>query len=658
VAVERERAPWRERWLAPSLATGQLLAWALLAIINAAAIAWRIPMPIGGRAVRVLHHLYDAGQLLAAGVLSFIAVAVWQKWGPRRATWGYLALYAAALVVGAFALSEDVGVLSGKLARKISWLLPWQALLVAAAATWVPLSAAAGRLLSRGYRKALAAPVFLAFALGNHLVLPNDYPGVHFFLAWGAAALCGTAIAHGGQRPRYAVIPQLMRLVVAGLAAWALIAPPTNRVSLELYRSSASVVAPLLARLRANEDRAVSWKRSSNPWFNPRDGLPPVAPTRPSLVTERPIVIFLTVDCLRADVAMREEHVARLPAIQALKAESVVFTHARTPAPGTTVALASIFTSRYFAQLYWSPTNEKYPDTVYAHADTTEQFTEILTRAGVRTFNIQGMPGITATYGVRGMEDVLLPSPQPGHYAGVQEQVPVLLERVQKHANESLFLYAHFGDPHDPYISGGTDGPPFERYLKEIELVDRGLGALFDGLKRASLWSRTTIILSSDHGEAFGEHGQKYHATTLYEELLRVPLIVRVPGVKPRVVGEPVSLIDIAPTVLDLFGRPTPGIYMGQSLVPILRANRRLSRPLAFESGRHMRAMVFPDRIKVIEDRRKQTVELYDLERDPGELYNRYDAFGVAGSERVEELRRFFAAHELKREGYKLPYAR
>src|SRR5262249_20606833 len=149
--------------------------------------------------------------------------------------------------------------------------------------------------------------------------------------------------------------------------------------------------------------------------------------------------------------------------------------------------------------------------------------------------------------------------------------VDVAIPWLEKHGEGPLFLFLHFMDAHYPYDAAGAEGAPFEAYLREVALCDAAIGRLIDALKTEHMWSRTALIVASDHGEAFGQHDTPYHGLTLYEELVRVPIVVRVPGDTRRTVDAPVSLIDVGPTILDLFRQRTPGAFMGQSLVPFLR---------------------------------------------------------------------------------------
>jgi arylsulfatase A-like enzyme len=167
---------------------------------------------------------------------------------------------------------------------------------------------------------------------------------------------------------------------------------------------------------------------------------------------------------------------------------------------------------------------------------------------------------------------------------------------------------------------------------------------------------RWALFVSADHGEAFGEHETREHAKTLYEELLHVPLLAQSPLFRPREIRERVGLIDLGPTILDLFGVETPATFHGQSLVPLLAGgDTALTRPLIAE-GRLRRALTEPDGLKVIEDLRRKVVEVYDLSSDPGETRNLFDVEPARSDAALAELRAFFAVHAWREGGYEAPY--
>jgi hypothetical protein len=131
----------------------------------------------------------------------------------------------------------------------------------------------------------------------------------------------------------------------------------------------------------------------------------------------------------------------------------------------------------------------------------------------------------------------------------------------------------------------GGNAPVFAlRYDQEIREADDLLGAFLESLSEDAL-ADTVIIVSSDHGEAFGEHGFFWHGHTLYEEETRIPLMVYAPGGTAAVSRAPVSLMDIAPTVLELMGVPVPASFAGESFAPLLYGSEGRRRAIVAEHG-------------------------------------------------------------------------
>lgn len=163
------------------------------------------------------------------------------------------------------------------------------------------------------------------------------------------------------------------------------------------------------------------------------------------------------------------------------------------------------------------------------------------------------------------------------------------------------------------------------RYDGEMRYLDHYLGQLFTKLKALNVYDNTLIIITSDHGEAFGEHGLVTHLRTLYEELLRVPLIIKYPSSSPQrgVVEKRVSLVDLLPTVLSFLGYPVPsgidGENLSQSEHPIIAEwFYQWWDPKKY--CRNLRA-IYQGKEKYIWAS-NSLHELYDLEKDPGEEEN------------------------------------
>ena len=617
------------------------------------------------RATAAARDVYIVSQLLAAGVVAYACVALWRRFGPRSRLAAYAAVTVVSLAVTVPALTEDLSILAGKIG------LPYaiaHALLVAGVAAAVPVAALLGWLSAkRRWLRFVGVGLALAMAVANHLVLPDDYAGMHLVAAIAAATLCGASIATpdapaGGRASRIALG------VLALVGAASVVVPPRSSVAVAIFRVPGEVVAPWLARLRERFDDdadtgaptrgAISVAPAA--WFESRLGRPPIPPSKPSILPANPILIFITIDCMRASLIWDEDRPVALPAIDELRRESLSFTDTHTTAPSTAQAIGALFSGRYYSELYWKPWPGLSAESVYPYADPAPRFAELLAGAGVETVSFFGMPALVNRLGiVRGMTEEH-EIRRKSSAAGARALMTPLLTRLHRPSEHAMFVYIHFTDAHAPYDLAGVQGTPYERYLGGLQAIDAELASLFAMLgDRPDLRARTAIVLSADHGEAFGEHHQSYHATSLYEEVLRVPLLVHVPGVEARRITTPVSLIDLAPTLLDLFGVPTPGELMGQSLVPFFRGEApTLTRPIAADGSRMMRAMIFPDGFKIIHDRRKGTVELYDLNHDPQELHELLDESGREGDERLEALRAFFRVHSLKRDGYRVPYGR
>lgn len=635
-------------------AGGQIAGFCVLAIVNAVMIALS-RVPKGGMGTRALVHVFDAAQVVSLGVLSAGAVLVWQQLELHRRIpnrgWRTLMLavciYLPALALGFWMLSRDLSGPAGRLSGFVS-VDVIRGALVAVCALGIPLAVGMGRLLARGYWRLVPLMGAVVVFAANHKVVSHDYPGVHFFVAWAGATGLGSALS---TFRKAAPVRSWWRLSVVGgvalVSLWSLFVSPPNAVRLQLYRRSGCVVAPWQARAerRVRVKTELALPEGSQRWFRSRDGEPDVAPTRPGVAPRDAIVLLLVVDALRADV-VASSHERNLPNITKIRDGGVHFTSAHSAAPGTTLSITSLLTSRYRSQIRWTDLRGR----DYPHLDESPRFPELLSRRGVQTLNIQGLTGLGMKFGIsRGFsEEVIVPGAR-GRFANSVQMMPALLQRLERAGEKPMFAYLHFEDAHAPYDSVTTRGTPFDRYLAEVRQVDERLGLLLDHLRDRGLEQRTIIVLTADHGEAFGEHGSSYHATTLYEELIHVPLVIRAPGVAPRKVGDRVSLLDIGPTMLDLFGVPTPGSFMGQSLVPALAGSRAtLDRRVAAETDRDTRSMYFRDGMKVIVDARGSTVELYDLVRDPAEQEDLSSERGELTRHRAGLLEMFFEAHARK----------
>ncbi len=213
-----------------------------------------------------------------------------------------------------------------------------------------------------------------------------------------------------------------------------------------------------------------------------------------------------------------------------------------------------------------------------------------------------------------------------------------------------FFAWLHLYDPHDPYE---PPEPYASRYADrlydgEVAYSDDLVGRLLAALDRLGRREDTLLVVTSDHGEGLGEHGENVHGYFLYQSTLRVPLLIRGPGVSPGVRPSVTARsVDILPTVLDVLAIPAPPAmpFAGRSLQPVLQGNSLSEQPSYAESLLPLLHYGWSDLRSIREGRWKYIQaprpELYDLSRDPGETENRT----AAEPARADALRRALAQH-------------
>jgi hypothetical protein len=527
----------------------------------------------------------------------------------------------------------------------------------------LPAAYAIGTLFSR-WRFLCLVPFFLSLAVMffDHVRDPDDYQGIHGVVAWGASLLGGAAVAPVVLRFGLALAARRSgRRVLASVGLFALLGlalPPPNAVRYELFREPCAVAPWVLATTlwRAPGLHGPVPPTPPSEWFQDRKALPPVPPTAPPLLPKNAVVVFITIDAMRFDAVADPNNDTLLPTLADFKRRGVFFTRAFGESTQTALSLSSLFSGRYYSEQYWTDHGRGRTRFLYPSDDSSIRFPEVLTSHGVDTANFAGLIFLSNEFGVvRGFAEETMTVTSAIH-AMAPALIDPLLARLERAGPGPLFLYTHLMEPHDPYDRGRKDGTPQERYLSEVAVADAQLGRVEHYLE-AHFDSRWALLVSADHGEAFGEHGGFTHGKSLYEELLHVPLLARSPRFATRRVDEPVGFIDLGPTILDLFGVETPASFMGQSLVPFFTRGGapHLTRPLIAE-GRLRRSLTMPDGLKVIEDLRRKIVEVYDLSRDPRETTNLFDEEPARADVALATLRAFFAVHTRTEGGYEVPF--
>ena len=298
---------------------------------------------------------------------------------------------------------------------------------------------------------------------------------------------------------------------------------------------------------------------------------PAAAPT-----TARNLLI-ITVDTLRADrVGAYGYSRAQTPAMDALATRGVRFERAYATAPITLTSHASLMTGRY-------PPGHGARHNGMRLDLSVPTLAETLGRAGFATGAFVGAFPLDRRFGlIKGFSTYgdRMPRGPQGRLANERPGIAVADEAIawleKQLARRSLgeggqpsrfFLWVHLFEPHAPYGRPGDRSPADARYDGEVAESDRQIARVIAALGPEA--SSTLIVLAADHGEAFGEHGEIGHSIFVYDTTLQVPLIVAGPAVTPRVVRDPVTLVDIAPTVTRLLG---VGVFDadGLDLSPVL----------------------------------------------------------------------------------------
>ncbi len=626
-----------------------LWAWSTVALVNAVFIAI---LPRNSSGGRVLHHVYDAGHCLFVGAVVASLLLGWQQLrvGKLRARLGKLALVLLTLVPSyLFVRADVIGFALSRISQEAGDAI---ALAVVGVFSTLPLTMfLVVRWLMRRLTRLRGVQRGLGFALGvglqvaNNLLLESDYRGLHIFAALLASSIVAAAVVEL-RLPKFFARPALRFAPLPVLAATSLsiALQPSNVVRQELSRLDGAVLVSPLARFGwgvSHGDANVPPELAE--WFEPRDHVAPIMPSRPPLIDDGMIVLLIGVDSMRADIYAKPENKKKLPTLFDIKARSVYFDMARSPGARTITTWSSVFTGRYYTGLRWGGDGNH----LNIRPDRSVRFPDILRQADVTTSTFTAYTALDTKGLARGFSDgAAVPRRDNQTFGLSTECIPQVIERLQAHGDGRLFLFTHLMDPHYPYDSVKNSGSTQDRFMAEVQQIDRSMAQLLEAIDSLGLRERTILIFVADHGEGFGQHGTRYHTVNLYEELVRVPIFISGPGIKPRRVSQPVTLVDLGPTILDLFGQATPGHFLGQSLVPFLRGeDPQLTRPIASEK-RGIRAMVF-GKMKAIIDSEKGREELYDLESDPKETKNLADSLDDEGKNLLALTRLFFETHAL-----------
>ncbi len=378
-------------------------------------------------------------------------------------------------------------------------------------------------------------------------------------------------------------------------------------------------------------------------------------------------VILLTIDTLRKDVLGCYGGGNLTPFLDSLQERSIRFTNAYSGGPYTQAGFPGILTSSYYLD-FGRQRGKCPPQRVLV--------SEVLKKAGITTAAFHSNAYLCAFFGWNRGWDTFYDSME----ANVDEKVPYIRAREinrkaagwlefhkERGGEKPFFLWVHYMDVHEPYVPerkyvdevdpsiklsedemfalfknvvlkrdvSNKDTVELLRklYLAHVREVDEAAAEFFEILQRLGYHDNSVVIITSDHGEEFGEHGGLSHDGKMYQELVNVPLIIYDPSLKKGVVSETVvSTLDVPPTITHLFGVAPSGAWQGQSLLPLEAYQPRgvygesIDKQGSHEKGDEKEVHFYREgELKIIYRETDDSWELYDLGDDPEERNNIVD---------------------------------
>ena len=487
----------------------------------------------------------------------------------------------------------------------------------------------------RGWARNSGWAIVLVATLAADLwLLPRLYPAFHLALAGAfviAAAVCG---ARWGLRRQ--VVPGVA--IATGILAGAgVVTVATGVIPGDAVRDREALLvrAPFASKVLTPFARAVTIPRVAQDDLEAARALiasPAAVPTsRLDLAfpdRRRFNVVIVTIEAVRADHAsVLGYHRPTTPNLAELAKEATVFEAAYAHISSSPLSIGAMFKGRFPAAPL---VGRRDPDGRFPAIAT------LLQTLGHRTMGVFALTRLALRTVFQHLQDGYGAFDAPGGNQNATGEQTVakamaLVDGVEP--GRAWHLWVHIPEPHAAYTRWpGIDFGPREIdvYDGEIVRADAHLGALLRHLREREDWNRTVVVVHADHGEEFREHGGLRHGTSLHEEQVRVPLVIRVPGAGPRRIARPVGLADVHPTIVQLMGLDDPGARQGRSLLPYIMGEAAGVAPPApltylqlcpvFSLRRDIEQhAVRYENLKLIHDVVGGTFYLYDLSIDPEE---------------------------------------
>ena len=416
---------------------------------------------------------------------------------------------------------------------------------------------------------------------------------------------------------------------------------------------------------------------------------------------ENDLVVILIVDTLRQDaLGCYGRENARTPRIDALAAGGTRFDQAISSSGWTLPSVASLLTGTW-------PAMHKATGKSTLLTPITGDLpvaAEVFGQAGFTTIGLANAAFLSPLLGLdRGFDVFDHRHAYNREIRRADETFDTALGEIAAHSGEKIFALVHVFDVHldydppqgfiEPFVNGRSDPPPplsmfqciemgrkglgplpaDKRYMRglyqgEVAFVDRAVGRFIDGLKELGRWSDTTLLLISDHGEEFWDHGGFEHGHTLFDELIRVPLIMHLPGGEARpgqsiaqsIIDTQVRSVDVMPTLFDMYNIEAPGSFVGESLLPLIAGKSRPAPP-AFSQSTLYGADKLSWRVdpyQLIYDLAPDAdpkYELYNFRTDPETIKDLALELPEVGENLHRDLARFYNDLKARAKGIRVP---
>ncbi len=376
-------------------------------------------------------------------------------------------------------------------------------------------------------------------------------------------------------------------------------------------------------------------------------------------------LILITLDTVRADrMGFLGSRRGLTPNLDALARDSVAFRNAFAQVPLTTPSHATILTGAY-------PQFHGVADFGSPLSAKTTPLAEMLRAGGYHTAAFVGSIVLDPHSGLapgfeRGFDSFdagyrLRRPPLEDRYETIERRAGEVISRasdwLSKNPQGPFFIWIHLYDPHDPYDPPAPFSRRFARapYDGEIAYTDSSLGTLFQFLKSRALYQESLIVVIGDHGEALGAHGESTHGVFLYDETIRVPFLLKLPGNQfaGKFVAAPVELVDFAPTALAVLGFTPPATFQGISLLGIVEG-KSAGRAWAYSETEYPSRAFGWSALAALRTGRYLFVlaprpELYDLSSDPQSRVNLASENSATASQlrsELESLRALYRSQE------------